>query len=557
VEVVAPAEAVRLRRWQRPVVALALAVLVACLPIVTSAAVAIRAGWAPPSDEAAIQILTLDVGTERTPLVGMPTTLVLATEDREPGNQPGPLQFWLLSPLLRIVSAGPGGIASIAAAQAMLNIAIITTSLIVVWRARRLSRDPLLGGVFIASGLWIAGGDVAVSPWNPNAALVALLAACVAAAACHLGRRPTALAVLALSASLAAQAHLIYAVAALVVGIAGAIPVIRGARKGQRLVRLTPALIVLALAWSGPIIDIATNGGGNLSLLLARPASDRPAVGAARAFDTLSTHVLPWRAALHRQPTALQLGAPASLVDLGATASIIVVLGFAAMRGRSTWLARTCLAAMVLLTTMTAASPASPSMFFPYLQRVWIPVTIVIWTVLTGLAIKILVGSAIRRATWERMLQRALPIAVVAALLAGVAPLVRESSVIRTPYCNEGIRTLAEALPELDGRKVVLNSVDVPLWTLKFHSVVVFGLYAELVRRGADARLAVGNRWEAIPGELGDRLIRLDEPWPDGAQVITVVGRDQPAPASGKLLVAVTGETCSVAGDQLEVRLYG
>jgi hypothetical protein len=221
-------------------------------------------------------------------------------------------------------------------------------------------------------------------------------------------------------------------------------------------------------------------------------------------------------------------------------------------------MARTSLAAIALLTTMTAASPASPSMFFPYLQRVWIPVTLVAWIVLTGWTIEKLVGPAIRRATWERMWRWALPIAVVAALLAGVAPLVSgPSSVIRTPACDEGIRMLAGALPELDGRAVVLDSVDVPLWTLKFHSQVVFGLYAELVRRSADARLAVGNRWEAIPGELGDRLIRLGEPWPEEAKVITVTGRDQPAPESGELLAVVTGETCTAAGDQLEVRLYG
>ena len=79
-----------------------------------------------------------------------------------------------------------------------------------------------------------------------------------------------------------------------------------------------------------------------------------------------------------------------------------------------------------------------------------------------------------------------------------------------------------------------------------------------LARGGAPrARLAVGIGWQWIPGELGDRLIRSGEPWPDNPQVITVVGRDQPAPADGELLAVVTGENCFVTGDRLEVRLYG
>ena len=177
---------------------------------------------------------------------------------------------------------------------------------------------------------------------------------------------------------------------------------------------------------------------------------------------------------------------------------------------------------------------------------------------LVGWGAENLAGSADRRATLDRLWRRAVPVAVVAALLAGAAPLVRDpSSVIVSPYCNTGSRTLTAALPALDGRAVVLDSVGVPVWTLNIHSQVVLGTYAELVRRGADARLAVGIGWQWIPGELGDRLIRSGEPWPDNPQVITVVGRDQPAPADGELLAVVTGENCFVTGDRLEVRMYG
>lgn len=538
---------------------LALAILVACLPVLSAATVAVRAGWAPMIDESAIQILALDVGTDRTPLVGLPTTLVRATEVQEPGNHPGPLQFWLLAPFVRLVTAGPGGIASLAIAQALINLSLITASVSVLWQARRRNVDALLGGSFIALGLWIAGQDVAFSPWNPNAAFVALLTACLAAAACHLGRRPGALTVLALTASVAAQPHLLYAVAALAVGIGGAWSVIRGAAQNRRLVQLLPALVVLAVVWSGPVVDVAVNNGGNPALLAQPSERELPSVGAPGAFTKLATNLLPWRAALWRAPSVDRLGAPLTPVDAAATTLVLAALTAASVRGPTSWFGRVCLVGLGLLTAMTALSPASPGVLLSlHQQRVWIPFAIASWAVmLTWLAT--LRSVRVTRATSQVQLQTPLlAVALVVLLAAGVAPVVRgSSSVIMSPYCDDGIRTLARALPELDGRKVVLDSTGVPVWTLNFHSQVVLGLYAELVRRGADAQLAVGGGWQWIPGELGDRLIREGEDWPDKPQVVTVVGQDQPAPPTGTPLAIVTGENCTVAGDRLEVRLYG
>jgi hypothetical protein len=230
--------------------------LVAWLPFVAGLVEGIRLHWRPISDGAAIAVRSWDVLTPHGPLVGQATRLANGVYD------PGPLQYWLEAlpvhwdPRYGVLWGG----ALWCAVAASLAI-----------EAAR-SAAGWFGGLAAAGvilGLVVWQPQIALQPfWNPWFGAMFFLTALAAAWAVLSGHRrwwP----LLVIAGSVAAQAHLVYALAAaalvVLALVAGLVDTVR-AKAGY----WWAALGVLACAgcWSAPIIQEINGHPGNLTLLV-------------------------------------------------------------------------------------------------------------------------------------------------------------------------------------------------------------------------------------------------------------------------------------------------
>ncbi len=78
---------------------LAIAVAVVVVPLVVAVAVLSARRWYPVLDLAMTELRLRDVGTRRTPLIGLPGRIGTFPDQ---GSHPGPLSFWLLAPGYRL-----------------------------------------------------------------------------------------------------------------------------------------------------------------------------------------------------------------------------------------------------------------------------------------------------------------------------------------------------------------------------------------------------------------------------------------------------------------------
>jgi hypothetical protein len=244
--------------------------VVAVAPFFVALAAAHRDGWRPLGDDAVVAVLTHDVFSPRTPLVGMPSTLN-ARRDAPRANHLGPLEFWSLAPLERLFRSAPFGILL---GVALINALAIATVGVVTYRLA----GPAAAAAALAIGVtvaWSLGRQTIVDPWNPFLAVLPLLALCVVTWAAVTGRR-RALWGAALLASYVAQLHLLYvplAVALLACAIGGvATTMLRSWRRGalsRRDVAVTVGgtLGILLVAWSFPIVDQIAHSPGNFDLV--------------------------------------------------------------------------------------------------------------------------------------------------------------------------------------------------------------------------------------------------------------------------------------------------
>ena len=273
--------------------------LAAWIPFAVAAIRSVQQGSPVIADGAAIALRSWDVLTPYGPLVGQ------ATQLRHGAFDPGPLQYWLLAIPVHIDPQA--GVVWGAALWCM-----VAASLAI--EAAR-SAFGVFGGL-AASGI-IVGAVVwqplvAAQPyWNPWFGVIFFLATLAAGLAVLSGQRrwwP----VLVLTASVAAQAHLMFALAsaalALVALVAGLADTIR-ARAGCWWAVL--GLAAGAACWIAPFIQQITSRHGNLSLLIASLGA-RQSAGTAFGLKALTASALPpavwWQPSLsfrlrgHREP---------------------------------------------------------------------------------------------------------------------------------------------------------------------------------------------------------------------------------------------------------------
>jgi len=317
--------------------------LVVWLPFIYGAASSVWNGWRPVSDVAGIALRSWDVIYRNGPLVGQATRLAHGVYDL------GPLQYWLetvpvhLDPAHGVLWGG-----------ALWCMVACSLTIEAAW-----SVSGQFGGLVAAAAilgvlLWIPA--ITTLPcWNPWFGMMFFLASFAAAWAVMAGNRrwwP----VLVATASIAAQAHLIFAVAAAaLVAVALAVGVVDTVR-GHTSYRwaLTGALVGLA-CWIAPLIQQFTARHGNLTNLIDSQGTAGPAGGLSFGLKAVAASVQPppvWWSSLASQPGLSVVYGRSAAVGVAVLVVTAVLLAVAIRPLRSRWAA--ALAGISLLASVTA-----------------------------------------------------------------------------------------------------------------------------------------------------------------------------------------------------------
>ena len=281
------------------------------LPIIVAVVSARRPHWYPVLDLAMTELRLRDVGTQHTPLIGLPGRI--GPTLNEQGSHPGPLSFYLLAPLYRLFGSSSW---AMQAATAVLNITALAVGLAI---ARRRGGTRLVVAVAALMSLLIAGYGIAVlvEPWNPYMPLLwwlVFLLAVWSVACGDVAMLPVAV----FAGSFCAQTHVPYLGLALgvgVVAVAAAAWEWRRAAAGsdarRQVTRWGAAALALAgVLWAPPLIDQAINDPGNLARIydhLATPTEEPVGWGEGAELALIHLDVLHFIAG--------NSGASGSLVD--------------------------------------------------------------------------------------------------------------------------------------------------------------------------------------------------------------------------------------------------
>ncbi|MGQ0831525.1 MAG: hypothetical protein ACT4OV_07595 [Microthrixaceae bacterium] len=239
-------------------------------PLVVAVVVQRNLHWHPVFDLAMTELRVRDVGGRHTPLIGLQGRI------GPTGSHPGPLSFYLLAPVYRVL--GSSSFALQAATGAFHAAGAVTA----LWVARRRRDGRVLLGTGLVLLLLVQGYGLGplTEPWNPHLPVLWFVAFLLSAWAVLEGDLPMLL-VAVLAGSIGAQTHVPYL--PVTVGIGGAVLVARGivawrrrGEAGPSLVRWAGlALLLGALLWTPPLIDEVVHDPGNLSQIadhLGNPA---------------------------------------------------------------------------------------------------------------------------------------------------------------------------------------------------------------------------------------------------------------------------------------------
>ena len=523
----------RTDRFRSGVIALVLSV-----PLILNAARALSVGWFPTFDVGFLQIRALDVGTGRTPLVGMPSTLSDATGVTT--FHPGPLQSWLSAIPMRIFSFTPS---ALLISQVLLNIGWVVLA---GWMLAR-SRWAHLRAVTLAAGLLFLtslGPEIAHDPWNPHSAVIPLAVALLATMVVLAGQ-PSVGWVAVLAGSFAAQCHLSFAAAGaltvVVVMVVLAVNVARdepGARRS-----LVTASIVFVLCWIGPLLDQFA-GHGNLARLLGGGGTGIT-LGWAEAWSRFVKVLLPWRLYFDQRITTAELIAPVFWWE--SLLTVLIVIGALGLlvnrRGFGARLALFIGVVMVAQVALTAVMPVTMGTVFGlHLVRVWWPVVTAFWVC----AIAGVTREVMPRLSWRRTYSAFL---VLATSLTAVSSAVLYSrSDLRDGTWYRPTREVAEAIAD----STPTGRYDLVISGRGFEAPLPVGVTADLLRRGYDIRVDA----MVTPGLLDDAHRASADP-SDGMLTLVVqkVGEDT-AVTGGELLFADTFRVREWSDVDYEVFVY-
>ena len=313
------------------------------LPFLTAVAGSVRGGWRVVGDGAGIASQSWSALTAHGPLVGHATQLAHGLYD------PGPLEFWLLA-----VPVHADPVRGVLWGAALWCMAAGSLAIEAMWSVHGQTGGVLASGTILWTLAWRPG--IVIKPyWNPWLGTMFFLAALAAGWAVMSGRRwwwP----VLVITASVAAQAHLMFALASAAVVLLALITGLADASRANTGYRWAAAGLIAGIAcWAAPFIQQFTGPGrGNLSALVhVQNTGQRTGLTFALKTLTASTQPPPLWLLPRQQPDVARLidARPAvfAVAILGVMAAALLVAVF---QLRSRRLAR--LAALSLLAGAAA-----------------------------------------------------------------------------------------------------------------------------------------------------------------------------------------------------------
>ncbi len=559
----------RLRDLDRRGRLVALLVTVAlCAPFVASVVAARSVDWTPSNDEALITLRVHDVLTGEFPLIGQPSTAHLYA-DGEPPHHPGPIEFYLLAPVVQVLGSDLG----VLVGAGLFNLSAVLVSAWAVFR--RAGPGPaLVASVAFTGVVWAQGLAVLTDPISSNLGGIPMLAVAVLAWAVVDGD-VRLLPVAAFAFAFVAQQHL--AVAGVAAGLGlwalfGTVLVVaawrRGGRAGRtdRVGRGDPAtgpasepddvaaepvagrpgvptrpwpwiagsVAVSMVAWLPVVLDQVWGSGNVGRMLEYARATDRPTLGLwsglRQALRGLGAPPLILRTDLVGDDLRAQL----SPVTIGASLLVVALLVAIVVADRRRVPARAALAATALVL---AAFGAYAGMNVPFsleanrinLYRWTFVVSALSWTAALWAA-----GDLVRRRLPADAATRLAPRAgvvgvaalLVASLLAVVASGPRER---RDEEIFVAERELASAVTDaVDGQDRIFVIPSGLAGALAFAP----SLALQLVEAGH--RIGVPVRDEA---GYGEHLVA--DPGTYDAGVIIVSGKARVAPGPGRVVARV------------------
>jgi len=488
-------------------------VAVALSPIAVAALARIGDTWWPVGDWASMAYRTSRVGTGDTPLIGAYTVKGWA--------HPGPLLFWLASPLFRLTG---GDARALDWTAAIINMATVVALAAVAWRR---GRWPLLLAVMGLTTVLVhaIGPDLLTDLWNPHVPLLPFLLTVLLVWDAALGRR-RALVEAAVPACFAMQCHFAF------VTLVGLLAVWlwawsrwwprlldEGVTEAADLPRppwspwwrtLRGAVVVVALLSVGPLIDAVVDRHNPLRIVWSF-GDDTGRLGPVDAMGLVGRYV---------RPDGPWMGGATPLEDFGISGSgpVPVLVAVAVLLG-CLRLARTRqmadVAALACLSlTLTAGAIVGASQFVTPVERY-----LAQWLKIVGA----LVWFTVAWAGWRvaepavRAVPRRQALAAVTAgilVVSGAAWSWSDASRAEPQFVDEGeIVTalgaqLADVLPEDEVIRVERRGEPWHIFTP--------GLIYDLIDRGVqvttsdgEAGLKWGHEHRWMPGDPYDRLITV------------------------------------------------
>src|ERR1700722_8055819 len=351
--------------------------LAAWIPFVIGAIRSVQKESPVVSDSASIALRAWDVLTPYGPLVGQ------ATQLRNGAYDPGPLQYWLLAIPVHLDPR-----AGVVWGAALCCMVAASLAIEAAWSAFGAFGGLAASGIIVGTVAWQS--LIAVEPeWNPWFGVMFFLATLATGLAVLSGRRrwwP----VLVVTASVAAQAHLMFALASaalvLVALVAAVADTIR-ARAGYWWAVV--GLMAGAACWIAPFIQQITGRPGNLRMLIASLGTRQPA-GTAFGLKALSASVLPptvwWRPAMSFRLEGIARviggGTPAFGVAVLALTAALLAVAVRPLRSRR-------LAALAVASLLTSGAVLATYSSIPehnighhtqnYLLVVLLPAGLLVW----------------------------------------------------------------------------------------------------------------------------------------------------------------------------------
>jgi hypothetical protein len=345
------------------------------MPFLAAVAASVRGSWRVVGDGAVIALGSWNAPTAHGTLLGQATELARGLHD------PGPLEYWLLA-----VPVHLDPVRGVLWGAALWCMAASSLAIESAWSVLGKIGGVLASGTILGMVAWTPG--LAIKPyWNPWFGTMFFLATLAAGWAVMSGRRwwwP----VLVITASVAAQAHLMFAIASAALVLLALIIGLRDGFLAKASYRWAITGLIAGIAcWTAPFIQQFTSPVGNLTALVHDQGAGQR-TGLVFALRTLTAFTQPpplwWRQLrpglnLYGLIDARSAVFAVAILALTAAAMLMAVLQLRS-RHLASLAAISLLASVAALVTFSHIPSTSHDLDrLSYLMIVMFPVGLLIW----------------------------------------------------------------------------------------------------------------------------------------------------------------------------------